>query len=107
MRNANLQLDAAYLAKGFFERVRVDALRQTTLLRNSGEIGVMSWLVGFADEIENARDDLDSEATGVWCYDVAEPVGRWIAQYVHDEGEFPTDDAVRAVIREYAKEAVV
>jgi len=103
---ADLMLNAAYIIKGFFEHVIKDKLEATELLKGYGEIHVVWWLIQFAHDIENVWALSDKDPIGVWCYEVAEPFGRAIANRVNVHGEFPSVSVARQTAYEYAMEAL-
>lgn len=60
-----------------------------------GEIECAVTISGYAFSAERVANRVYDESSepgpGVWEYEVAEELGRWLADYVLSEGEAPTD----------------
>ncbi|MGJ8518349.1 hypothetical protein [Carnimonas bestiolae] len=72
----------AYLALGAMGSANVSAAK-TAL--GTGEDGFIQWVTQFADAIDAIyrQPDVKSSWSGVWAYDVVEPLGKWIVDH-HD-----------------------
>lgn len=84
---------AGYIVKGFFEHSELDARSETTLIRSGGELNLMDWLTSLSHEVES-RWDNDRAFNGVWDYEVSEALGHWVAEWVNEHFEVPSDKEV-------------
>lgn len=65
------------------------------LALGGGEVECAVTISGYAFSAERVANRVYDESSepgqGVWEYEVAEELGRWLADYVLSEGEAPTD----------------
>ena len=87
-------LDAAYLAIGAAREL--DRLGKHRAL-DVAELDVIALAVEAAPILQKLWEEQGEDWAGVWAYDVAEPLGAWIArEYVADESELTHKDVEEA-----------
>lgn len=100
MKEAGMDvLTAVYIVKGFFEIARVTAISETQKWKEGGEINLVDWLSHLSIEVESRWDE-ERDFPGVWLYDVAEPLGNWVAHYINEHFETPEPKLISEKITE-------
>lgn len=103
-------LTIAYLIKGFTEifghkpEERRKA-KKRLVSRYESELDFYTHLCEIADQVELSWKIHVSEDSwaGVWDYDVSEPLGWWLGEYVLQHGELPSDALIEEKILELIK----
>ena len=91
----------AYAAIGYRMHPRFESTYEVMSNAGMGEVEQISTVTELTDDLWQLLVDEDRD--GVFEYDVAEPVGTWIADWVHHHSEFPTKEQVRERARELFK----
>lgn len=99
-----------FLSKGSFSRngLKIEHGGETLVvdLSDEGEIEFMYKLTELAGEVELAWLELDDRhpdsCNGVWCYEVVEPFGEWLAECMMTAARLPEPDEARAKAIELA-----
>lgn len=88
-------LTIAYLALAHHQATPAE--RNAAHRMDDGEMGTIETLTSYADVVDRAYDNLVGDAgwSGVFCYDVVEPVGRFIMSEIAS-GNTPSRDRVKA-----------
>lgn len=92
----NDSLTTAFVVKGFAESKYAEkAYEALNECVGIGQTEVVQFLVDVAPSIDDLyTPHVDKNWTHVFVYDVAEPVGAWIAKFVNTHDDLPTTDQV-------------
>lgn len=91
----------AYAAIGYRMHPKFEGIYEAMSNEGMGEVEQIKAVTELTDDLWQMLEDEDSY--GVFEYDVAEPLGTWIADWVSHHREFPTKEQTKARAQELAK----
>lgn len=90
-------MSGAYVVKGYFHDSE-EALRAARMLKDTSELDVVDHLMACGRQVEEVWHEFSGEIDFVWAYEVVEPLGLRIREYVIGHGELPSKNWVKAYV---------
>ena len=99
-------LTVAYMAKGATRYL--NKFTNAVEVYGEGELDYLQAVVDHADTVDSKFNELcpDGEYSGVFVYEVAEPLGEWITNQLDEHEILPSKEAVANMVAELIQKGI-